>query len=57
MCTQTPSIQSVADFLAFTNNIDFGNFADAVFVVDGEITGTFKDATPVAASTPTTSIN
>lgn len=45
------NIQSIADFVNYTNNIDFGSFADTVIVANGEVTGTFKDATPAAAPT------
>jgi hypothetical protein len=30
-------------FLAMVNAVDFGEFANAHFEVDGEITGTFSD--------------
>jgi len=36
--------QSTEDFVAYTNRIDFDTFGDAVFVADGEVTGSFQDA-------------
>ncbi|MCU6502015.1 hypothetical protein LPN04_29905 [Rugamonas sp. A1-17] len=49
--------QSIADFVNYTNNIDFGAYADTVIVANGEVTGTFKDATPAAAPRASTPLN
>jgi hypothetical protein len=51
------SFATTADFVAYTDSIEFGAFSDAVIVANGEVTGTFKDAKTAAALTPTKSLN
>lgn len=37
-------LNNMDDFVAFTQSIQFDAFADAIYVAEGEITGSFNDA-------------